>query len=189
MSERVARLGLSKRTRFEVFKRDGFVCQYCGAHPPDSILEVDHIIPVCEGGGSDVENLVTACFNCNRGKAGISLTSIPQSLAERAEEIHEREAQLIGYREIVQAREDRIEDDKWRVADTLVVNASVDGMRRDWLQSIKRFNTLLELHEVLEAAEIARTKVPHSEVRRFKYFCGVCWTKIRNADHADEVST
>ena len=25
---------LSKKARFEIFKRDGFVCQYCGAHPP-----------------------------------------------------------------------------------------------------------------------------------------------------------
>jgi 5-methylcytosine-specific restriction endonuclease McrA len=37
---------LSKKLRFEVFKRDGFSCQYCGAHPPDVLLEIDHVIPV-----------------------------------------------------------------------------------------------------------------------------------------------
>ena len=188
MSDRGMRIGFSKKTRFEVFKRDRFVCQYCGAHPPDSILEIDHIIPVCDGGGSDVENLVTSCFNCNRGKAGISLTSVPRSLAERAEEIQEREAQIAGYREIIQAREDRIEIDIWRVADALVTDASTRGMRRGWLLSIKRFNTRLPLHEVIEAAEIAHARMLYSEVKRFKYFCGVCWTKIRNAEHDGEES-
>lgn len=36
------RKSLSKKTRFEVFKRDSFECQYCGAHPPSTILHVDH---------------------------------------------------------------------------------------------------------------------------------------------------
>lgn len=175
------RISLSKKTRFEVFKRDGFVCQYCGAHPPDAVLEVDHITPVCEGGGNEIENLVAACFNCNSGKSGNLLTVVPRSLAEQAEEVQEREAQLLGYRDIMQAREDRIEEDKWRVADALVKNASVDGMRRDWLISIKQFNARLPIHEVLEAAEIAWARKPYSDNYRFKYFCGVCWNKIRAA--------
>lgn len=41
---------LSKGIRFEVFKRDNFTCQYCGAKAPDVILEVDHINPVKLGG-------------------------------------------------------------------------------------------------------------------------------------------
>lgn len=59
---------LSKRLRFEVFKRDNFTCQYCGAQPPKVILEVDHIHPVAEGGDCEQENLITACDKCNRGK-------------------------------------------------------------------------------------------------------------------------
>ncbi len=30
---------LSKKMRFDVFKRDGFQCQYCGAMPPNIVLE------------------------------------------------------------------------------------------------------------------------------------------------------
>ena len=59
---------ITKKMRFEVFKRDKFTCQYCGAKAPDAILEVDHIKPVAEGGGNDILNLVTACRDCNRGK-------------------------------------------------------------------------------------------------------------------------
>lgn len=59
---------ISAKLRFEVFKRDKFVCQYCGACGPDVELEIDHIIPVSRGGTDDITNLKTACFKCNRGK-------------------------------------------------------------------------------------------------------------------------
>ena len=53
MSERKA---ISKKLRFEVFKRDNFTCQYCGRMAPDVILEVDHINPVKNGGDNNREN-------------------------------------------------------------------------------------------------------------------------------------
>lgn len=59
---------ISKTLRFEVFKRDGFKCQYCGRSAPEVILEVDHILPVAEGGTNDIINLITSCKDCNRGK-------------------------------------------------------------------------------------------------------------------------
>lgn len=59
---------LSKKIRFEVFKRDKFTCQYCGRMSPDVILEVDHIEPVAEGGDNEITNLITSCRDCNRGK-------------------------------------------------------------------------------------------------------------------------
>ncbi len=57
--------------RFEILERDDFTCQYCGQHAPNVMLEVDHVIPVCEGGSDDRENLATACTACNRGKEGL----------------------------------------------------------------------------------------------------------------------
>ena len=59
---------ISKKLRFEIFKRDKFQCQYCGKVAPDVILEVDHIKPVVDGGDNNIMNLVTSCFDCNRGK-------------------------------------------------------------------------------------------------------------------------
>lgn len=69
------RQSTGKRLRFEIFKRDRFTCQYCGAQPPAVVLVLDHRIPVVEGGLSDEINLVTACEPCNQGKAGKPLNS------------------------------------------------------------------------------------------------------------------
>lgn len=57
---------VTPKIRFEVLKRDNFTCQYCGAHGEGVVLEVDHIIPISKGGTSDMGNLITACFDCNR---------------------------------------------------------------------------------------------------------------------------
>jgi len=64
---------LSKRTRFEVFKRDSFTCQYCGRKAPDVILHVDHVEPVAGGGSDSLINLVTSCSDCNGGKSDVKL--------------------------------------------------------------------------------------------------------------------
>src|SRR5947209_7084912 len=69
----VGRKALSKRTRFEIFKRDGFKCLYCGATPVQKVLRVDHVKPVIEGGSNDPSNLVTSCFDCNAGKGPVPL--------------------------------------------------------------------------------------------------------------------
>jgi 5-methylcytosine-specific restriction endonuclease McrA len=59
---------LTKRVRFEILKRDGFACRYCGAKAPDVVLHCDHVHPVSRGGKNELENLVTACRDCNAGK-------------------------------------------------------------------------------------------------------------------------
>ena len=61
-------MSISRRVRFEIFRRDGHACRYCGRRPPAVTLEVDHRIPRCMGGTDDPENLVAACWDCNRGK-------------------------------------------------------------------------------------------------------------------------
>lgn len=71
----MARKSISKKLRFEIFKRDSFCCQYCGKSSPDVILEIDHINPVSKGGENDPLNLITACFDCNRGKSDRKLSS------------------------------------------------------------------------------------------------------------------
>lgn len=59
----------SKRLRFEVLKRDNFKCQYCGRTKDETKLELDHKIPRSRGGENTLNNLITACIDCNRGKS------------------------------------------------------------------------------------------------------------------------
>jgi hypothetical protein len=175
----VKRKSISKKTRFDVFKRDGFICQYCGSHPPEVVLHVDHIDPVANGGGNNTDNLVTSCESCNQGKGARLLTAVSPSLKQKSQEVEEREMQILGYQKIMDAKRERIENEQWRVADALIEGSSTDGIRREWIASIKNFIERLGVHDVLDAADIARAAKPWSETQRFKYFCGVCWNKVR----------
>ncbi len=67
------RTGLTLKKRFEVFKRDGFTCRYCGRSRPEIVLEIDHVIPFAAGGCNYMDNLVACCRDCNRGKASLEL--------------------------------------------------------------------------------------------------------------------
>ena len=54
-------------TRFNVFLRDKFTCQYCGDKKD---LTFDHLLPKSKGGKTDWDNVVTACSSCNVKKGG-----------------------------------------------------------------------------------------------------------------------
>lgn len=56
-------------TRFRVLARDGFACVYCGATGKTHQLVVDHVVPRARGGSNEVDNLRTACVECNSGKS------------------------------------------------------------------------------------------------------------------------
>ena len=172
------RKALSKKLRFEIFKRDAFTCQYCGGHPPEQILHVDHIVPVAEGGENNIDNLVTSCSACNLGKGATPLTSVPLSLADKVKLIAEQEEQIRGYNAILRGKRDRVEDEAWEVAEALKHGAMKDGIHKDYFRSIRMFVEKLGVFECLEAADIARSKRPYSNVQAFKYFCGICWNKI-----------
>ncbi len=55
-------------TRFNVFLRDHFDCQYCGHHFGSEELTFDHVIPRSRGGRTTWGNVVTACQDCNLRK-------------------------------------------------------------------------------------------------------------------------
>lgn len=92
----MARKPLSKKLRFEVFKRDSFTCQYCGVVAPDVILHVDHICPVSAGGDNDITNLITSCQECNSGKGARTLDDDSTLAKQRVqlEELNARRLQL-----------------------------------------------------------------------------------------------
>ncbi len=78
-------MAVTKRTRFEILRRDNHTCQYCGAKAPDVTLHIDHVMPVALGGDDKPGNLVTACKDCNSGKSSITPDSpLVQGIGDRA---------------------------------------------------------------------------------------------------------
>jgi len=61
-------------TRFNVFLRDGFLCQYCNGRRPVEELTFDHVLPRSRGGRTTWSNVVTACSACNLSKGNRLLT-------------------------------------------------------------------------------------------------------------------
>jgi len=187
---------ISKKIRFEVFKRDGFTCQYCGKHPPEVTLEVDHIHPKSKKGTDDINNLITACFDCNRGKTNIELKRIPNSLKDNKEILEEKELQYIEYHKVI-AKIDRRVNKEINSIVLLFEDAFISHKRtltEEFKQTtIKKFLTALGVSEVIESMRIASSKFDESKVTRYsgsrledvekaciKYFCGICWNKIKN---------
>ena len=58
-------------TRFNVFLRDRFSCQYCAQQFRPEALTFDHLIPKSRGGKTTWENVVTACSKCNLRKGNL----------------------------------------------------------------------------------------------------------------------
>jgi hypothetical protein len=184
----------SKKLRFEVFKRDGFRCQYCGQTPPEVKLEADHILAVANGGETKIENLITACFDCNRGKAARPLGQIPDSLQSTIDERLERAAQVEAYSAFLmemRQKEEAILDEigfYWFNQFEDKKNSYVFGSAR--IPSIRTFLKHLAPAEILEAIDIAFARLPltnrDTDYKTFKYFCGVCWNMIRQKNGTDK---
>ena len=60
-------------TRFNLFLRDEFCCQYCGSKGD---LTFDHVVPRASGGVTSWENVVAACSPCNLRKGARSLRAV-----------------------------------------------------------------------------------------------------------------
>lgn len=184
------RKGLSKRSRFEVFKRDQFTCQYCGRTPPSVILHVDHVIALANGGEDTPENMITSCADCNLGKSDRPLDQTAPPLQDAMARARELSEQTEAYSEFLieqRAKQDaaikRIgmfwfnqfesEQDKFVFA-------------ADRKNSIRIFLRQLPEAKVLDAIEIAHVRKPVTsggyDKYTWQYFCGVCWKIIKEGE-------
>lgn len=187
---------ISKKTRFEVFKRDKFVCQYCGRMAPDVILEVDHITPVAEGGSNKMINLVTSCRDCNRGKG-------KRKLSDDAE-LKKQQAELI---DLADRREQSEMMVKWRneLLDMTVRQAESicdyiksvaylpDGKCPEWsVKEITRLINQFSYTEVYDATKISfssyyRQDDPDTMVKTIWKIGGICYNcrKSKEVDNGN----
>ncbi len=82
-------------TRFNLFLRDEFCCQYCGAKGD---LTFDHIVPRSRGGATTWENVVAACSTCNLRKGNKSLRASGLSLRRSPRQPGAEELRNVGRR-------------------------------------------------------------------------------------------
>lgn len=161
------RRNISKKIRFEVFKRDGFTCQYCGRSAPDVFLQIDHIKPVASGGEDDVMNYATACAECNAGKGARELDdhSVIEKQRKQLEELNERRLQLemmLGWREELK----KIDDDQIAiVADKidLIIFEYDQSVTETGRANIKKWIRRFSLRHVLDAIDDAEEKISSAD--------------------------
>lgn len=184
---------ITKKLRFEVFKRDGFKCQYCGRSAPDVVLQVDHITPVSKGGTNDLTNLITSCVECNQGKKATTLSdaSIVEKQRKQLSELNERREQL---KMMAKWREEllNMEEEKLQIArkhwessvQGYTLNESGLANLRKWL---KRFplEVILESIDasVAQYLEMGEKGYTHASVEKsFAYIPKICRVKIAGED-------
>ena len=80
-------------TRFNLFLRDEFCCQYCGAKGD---LTFDHVLPRARGGITSWENVVAACSSCNLRKGSKSLRQSGMSLRRPPRQPGSEELRNVG---------------------------------------------------------------------------------------------
>lgn len=172
---------ISKRIRFEVLKRDNYTCRYCGAKAPNAVLHVDHVMPVALGGSDKPENLVTACRDCNAGKAATKPgDEIIDEVNEKALAVAQafRTALAVDANHALQDRQwlENIRD-YWE--DRMPTSARMPADANATLTYWKKIG--VGTATVLEAIDIAASKenIPYSS--RYKYMCGIVWNVIRRA--------
>lgn len=178
---------ISKKVRFEIFKRDGFQCQYCGKTPPEIVLEVDHIQPRKRKGKDNEENLITACFDCNRGKGCRDLKIAPDSIVRKKEILKERALQLTGLYKLQEKIQSSIQENiiklsiKW---ERLSQNEKelTDHGKMQLKNLLRKFTA----YEIDEAMEISWGKPYVESDEKFSYMCGVLYTKKRQREEQGE---
>ena len=178
-------MALSKRTRFEIFRRDEHICQYCGQKAPDVTLHVDHIIPVALGGDDKPGNLVTACVDCNQGKTSISpdspiVAAISSRSAEYALANLNRAARIESELEAMEEYEEEFLSlwESYSFNDGTKVS-----LPSDWRNSMKvwwKMSVPLSLISSAVTTAMGAKNVSGDGV--FPYFAGVVWRTLDEFD-------
>lgn len=173
---------ISKKTRFEVFKRDRFTCQYCGRKAPDVLLHVDHIHPVKEGGTNDITNLITACSDCNLGK-GARLLSDSEEMSKKHNqlaELQERREQLEMMYQWELSLVDSSDDSVERAVD-LIIELTGRGLTDTGKAKIRSYISNFGISDVLDSIRIAFTQYKCDTFEdwenAFSKIYGICWNK------------
>lgn len=183
-------MAVTKRTRFEVLRRDQHTCQYCGGKAPDVTLQIDHVTPVALGGDDKPTNLVTACRDCNSGKSSIPPDSpLVQSLSgEAAAYALGMVDKMTRFREDLESLEDYEDEfvaewDGWGIGDGK--SRQRVPLPSDYEMSLFRWKNMgvpLKAFRLAIPAAMAKTYVKPAD--KFTYMAGIV-TKMINDREID----
>ena len=194
-----ARKPISKKVRFEVFKRDCFKCQYCGAEAPNVLLHVDHIKPVAEGGTNELMNLITACAACNAGKAAVPLSDHSALAKHKAQldELQERREQLEMLLEWKQGLSDLSTETVEKVANYWAQHAKGWSLNDHGKHSLKKWLNQFTPSEIITAMDTSLTQyvkldskdstkaTSESIAKAFDSIPGICRVNRASKDNPD----
>lgn len=174
-------MSISKRLRYEILKRDGHRCRYCGATAAEAPLTIDHVVPVALGGTDEPTNLVTACGPCNSGKSASSPdAAVVDQVADDA--LRWARAQSVAAENMLAdlRRRDALRAEfknawcSWTSSDGRSV-----PLPDEWPESVDRFlKAGLPMPVLLDCMDKAmrRKKLRFSEI--FRYMCGIAWSTV-----------
>lgn len=170
-------MAVSKRTRFEVLRRDNYTCRYCRSSEGE--LTIDHVTPVALGGTDDPSNLVACCKDCNAGKTSTSPDG--GTVAQVADDAVRWAAAMAKAAEIDAARAATSHEivewfrDLW-----LDETPQWAELPSDFGATVLQFRALgLPAESVREAVLVTGSKGNVSQRQMWRYFCGICWNKVR----------
>lgn len=174
-------MAVSKRTRFEVLRRDNNTCRYCGGTAPDVTLTIDHVTPVSLGGSDDPSNLVAACKDCNAGKSSSNpdaplVAAVSDDALRWAAALREAAERRVRDQEAQDELHDRFLD-AWEAHSTHGYYAPV--LPDNWWGSVQGLIAAGLPEPLLIDALRRALDATHVSYRdRFRYMCGICWRRV-----------
>lgn len=177
---------VTKRTRYEVLRRDNHTCRYCGASAPDAKITVDHVTPVALGGTDDLGNLVAACRDCNAGKAS---TSPDAPLVEDVKQLDLKWAGALRRVAAARGRQQKKRDAYVAAFDAAWGEWTVRGESIErpagWRTSVERFYDLgVPIAEVTQCVRVACGNDRIYADETFRYFAGCVWRVVKEMQDA-----
>lgn len=177
-------MAISKRLRFEILRRDGHACRYCGEKAPKVKITVDHVVPKALGGTDEPTNLVAACGPCNSGKSSGS----PDAPLVADVESDAMRWQMAWAAAVAQAERDgkQREKDIAKVKRNYVAaykgrHGEAPFLPEGWQASVGRWLDLglpMAMIDQAISATVGRTNVRRED--RWSYLAGCCWGKLRD---------
>lgn len=179
-------MGLSKRQRFEILRRDGHRCKYCGRTADEVKITVDHVTPIALGGTNVPENLAAACSDCNNGKS-----SVPADAAMVAEVADDAMRWAVAWKQAssemgMESTQKSKAADKVKARLAKLAKESYGrplAMPGDAAASVIRWIELgLPIEKINELADytVSRRNIPLDG--KWRYFSGCCWSALRQIE-------